>query len=606
MQWYRRRSGSRIALLLVCLGLSTVTAHAAEVLSGPILTMDPNGRTPLAGVVELETDEAVQTQLTITDGTDLWTVQFPEAALLHYLPVLGLKPDRTYTVDVNLIPGGRVGTVFATTPPLPADFPTLLTVVSDPFAMEPGFTLIDCMRRANDDVRPDYTVMVDNTGEVVWYTTHCFSSGRQLANGNILYRNGADVIEMDFLAKQQRLTLQVPGLGLHHDLLRTPHGTYLSLDRQLIDVPSFPTSETDPAAPWAPATLRDDSVVEFLPDGALRKEWPEYDMIDPERIGYASLNTVGGGFDWTHSNAVHYRFADDLIMVSVRHQDAVIAFSRETGTLEWILGPHENWAPEFQQYLLHPTGSGFQWQYHQHAPMWTGSGTILLFDNGNFRASPFDGQTPDPNNTSFSRGVEFDINTQNMNIRQMWQYGEGLTEPIFSFFISDADWMETTDNRLMTFGGISYVGGVSTVDLGLGTNHVRVIETTNDATPVVVFELWAYDPAGGRIAAYRSERFQGFYPATYIKAPNGVGNSLRLVKGPGSVAMTWAVSAVDSSHDAAGHYIVYAGSSSNAGFAMLESSAFQQLDTDHEAGTVTFFKIVAANVNGTSGDEPAP
>jgi hypothetical protein len=70
--------------------------------------------------------------------------------------------------------------------------------------------------------------------------------------------------------------------------------------------------------------------------------------------------------------------------------------------------------------------------------------------------------------------------------------------------------------------------------------------------------------------------------------------------------MTWAVSAVDSSHDAAEYYIVYAGASSNAGFAMLESSAFQQLDTDHEAGTVTFFKIVAANVNGTSGDEPAP
>ena len=605
MRIHQLRSVSRVALGFAALVASAVSVHAVEVVSGPTLTMDPNNRTPFAGVVELETDEAVQAQLTITDGNDLWTVQFPSASLQHYLPVLGLKADRTYTVDIDLVPGGRVGTVFATTPPLPADFPTLLTTVSNPAEMEPGYTFIDCMRRAGGDTRPQYTVIVDNTGTVVWYTTRCPLGARQLPNGNILHRNGAEVLEMDLLGNQTRLTLEFPGLGLHHDLLRTPHGTYLSLDRQLVDVAEFPTSDTDPDAPTAPATLLDDSVVEFLPDGTLRREWPHVDMIDPTRIGYLSLTSNRGGWDWTHSNAVHYRLEDDSIIVSVRHQDAVIKFSRETGNLEWILGPHDNWSPEFQQYLLQPTGTGFRWQFHQHAPMWTGSGTILLFDNGNFRASPFDGNTPMPDDQSFSRGVEFDISTQNMHIRQVWEYGEDIAEQVYSAFISDADWMETTGNRLVTFGGISYVDGVSSVDLGLGEFHLRIIETTNDVVPVKVFELWAYDP-GGRIIAYRSERIQGLYPAVYIKAPNGVGSTLRAEKVSGLAMLSWAVPSVDSEHDAAEYYMVYSAASPGAGFTMLDSTAYQGLETDHEAGTVTFFKIVSANTNGTSGDEPAP
>ena len=510
---WKSRCASRITLTLAAIVLSSITAHAVQVVSGPTLTMDPNQQTPLAGVVELETDVAVGAQLTITHGAEIRTVQFPNPVTQHYLPVLGLQADRTYTVDVDLIPGGHVGTVFATTALLPADFPTLTTVVSDPLNMEPGYTLIDCMRREKLDPRPNYTAIVNSAGAVVWYTTICISAGRQLPNGNILYRSGLDsVIEMDLLANQNYQALAIPGIGLHHDLLRTPHGTYLSLDRQLVNVSDFPTSETDPLAPTAPATLRDDSVVEFLPDGTLRKEWPLVDMLDATRIGYLSLDQTGGGLDWTHANAVNYRADDDSIIVSMRHQDAVIKFSRRTGALEWILGPPENWSPAFQPYLLQPTGPGFRWQYHQHAPMWTGSDTLLLFDNGNFRASPFDGTTPDTDEDSFSRGVEYSIDTQNMQVSQVWEYGENSPERLFSSFISDADWQETTGNRLLVFGGVTFVDGAASMGLGLGERHTRIIEVTDDVTPVKVFELWAHDPTGGRISTYRGERIAGLYP----------------------------------------------------------------------------------------------
>ena len=593
----------RVVPSIAVIALGTVTAHAVEVISGPTLTMDPNFRTPLAGVVSFQTDVAVEVHLTISYGSDIQTVQFPSATQ-HDLPVLGLKADRTYAVDIELIPGGRAGTVYATTSPLPSDFPTLTTVVSDPRRMEPGYTLIDCMRRSNDDNRPQYTAIVDSEGDVVWYTTHCFAAARQLRNGKLLYRSGSDAVEMDMLANQVRLPLEVPGVGLHHDFLKTPHGTYLSLDRQRVAVTDFPTSETDAGAPTAPTILRDDSVVEFLPDGTLRREWPLVEMLDLTRIGYLSLRETRDGFDWTHSNAVDYRAEDDSIIVSVRHQDAVIKFSRATGELGWILGPHDNWSPEFQQYLLHPSGGDFRWQFHQHAPMWTGSGTLLLFDNGNYRASPFDGTTPKTNAESFSRGVEYDINPKNMRVRQVWAYGEDIPERLYSSFISDADWLERTKNRLLTFGGVSFVDGVATADLGMGSTHARIVEVTRRKRPITVFELWAHDPAGGRIAAYRAERIPSLYPFVDRKAPRRV-RGLRMRKADGLAMMSWSAPGVDSEHDTAEHYMVYGSASPTAGFEMLESTAEQEFQTDYEAGKVTFFKIVAANTTGTSGDEPA-
>jgi len=291
--------------------------------------------------------------------------------------------------------------------------------------------------------------------------------------------------------------------------------------------------------------------------------------------------------------------------VSVRHQDAVIKFSRETGNLQWILGPHDNWPPEYQPFLLHPTGTPFRWQFHQHAPMWTATGALVLFDNGNFRASPFDGTTPTPDDQSFSRGVEFEIDEDNMLVQQVWEYGENIAEPIYSHFISDADWLPTTGNVLMTFGGTSYVDGVSGVDLGFGTLHTRIVEATRDVVPVRVFELAAYDPSGGRITAYRSERIPDLYPTQYVKAPNGVGNSLRMDKVSGLPELFWTASTVDSEHDAADHYRIYSSSSTAAGFAILESTAFT---ANHAggAGTLVFYKLVAGNIAGTSGDEPVP
>jgi arylsulfate sulfotransferase len=599
------RAASRTVFIVAILLIPSFSVNAVEVLQGPTLTMDPFGLAPLAGVVELTTDVPVQVELMVNDGTDLWTVSFPDAREEHYLPVLGLKPDRTYTIDVELVPGGSAGSLLAVTGPLPDDFPVVMAAVSDPPRMEPGYTLLDCFRRGQGDARPQYAMIVDSAGDVVWYSTVCVFGTRQLANGNLFYLNDPYAREVSLLGNEtQRVELLDPGTGLHHDLVQTPLGTYLSLTRESVVIQDFPTSETDPAAPPATAPVTDDPVVEFLPDGTLRNEWFLTDMLHPTRIGYDSLVSRPEGFDWAHANAVIYDASDDSIIASLRHQDAVIKFSRATGDLVWILGPHENWPPEFQPYLLHPVGSSFVWQFHQHAPMITGDGTLVLFDNGNRRASPFDGTAPVPDNENFSRGVEYQIDEDTMHVRQVWEYGENIAERLYSSFICDADWLQATGNVLMTFGATSYTGGVSSSDLGLGSLYTRVVEATRDPVPEAVFDLLVYDP-GGRITTYRSERIPSLYPQQPGKSPNGVGVTLRANKVSGLTELTWMPSPVDAAHDAAQYYAVYVSSSPDAGFSIFDTTA----QTDMQVGIgaqIEFYKIVAANPAGTSGDEPAP
>ncbi len=354
------RSSSSKWIALVAFVLSSLPSMAVDIIVGPTLTMDLHGRTPLAGVVQLVTATPAQAGLSIAGNGDSWTVTFPGLNEVHFLPVYGLKSDRVYSVEL-LLDGVASGQMMAVTPPLPADFPTLSVNVSDPNAMEPGFTLLDCFGRGSSDPRPGYTIIVDDLGEVVWYSkVVCCGDCEQLQNGNLFnfhQSTGAapGAWEHDLLGVQHSdVTLEDPGTQLHHDLERTPMGTFVSLTHFSVEIDDFPTSETDPNAPTALTLVRDEPVVEFLPDGTLRDWWLLTDMLDSTRIGYNSLRSSPEGVDWVHTNAVTYDPSDDSFIVSSRHQDAVFKFSRATGDLVWILGPPENWSTEFQPFLLAP------------------------------------------------------------------------------------------------------------------------------------------------------------------------------------------------------------------------------------------------------------
>jgi hypothetical protein len=550
---------STLTLIVTCLILllGSPPAWSVTVTSTPTLTMNPNGTSPLAGVIRLSTDLPARATLVVSDGKETRTIEFAEFKTDFSLPLLGLKPDKRYTVELRLTDQNNQQhnispALQATTDPLPDDFPEIKVLVSKPGLMEPGYTMMARFIRAGgdreitlagfgtglskqtlsdwmcwavgwamecgSDTDSTYTIIVDNAGEVVWYSSLGDITNYQLEDGTLLYWTDSDVIVIDMLGNEvRRITLDDPGTGLTHDLFPTTNQTFLSATIQQAEIKDFPTSDTDPNASRKTAKVEDNPIVEFDSEGNLLNIWPLVEMLDTTRIGYNSLDVRplpdALGHDWAHVNSVIHDPRDDSIIISLRHQDALVKFSRTTGDLIWILGPHANWSAEFQPFLLTPVGEPFEWLYHQHAPTITPSGTILVFDNGNFRASPFDGNNKIRNRQNYSRAVEYAIDEDNMQVRQVWEYGKNIAKPLYAGHISDANWMNTTGNVLITFGGTSFTGGVRNSELGLGAVSTRIIEVTHDTPATKVFDILAFDPAKhARIQVYRSERIPDVYP----------------------------------------------------------------------------------------------
>ena len=141
--------------------LTSTFAWSIEVTEGPGLTMDPNGVTPLAGVVVLTTDVPTRATLTISDGTGSRVREFAEFRTEHYLPILGLKPDNSYSLQVAVTDQSDESLIMtslpaAVTAPPPPDFPDIDILVSDPSRMEPGYTLLDKFTRGKPGTPDSY------------------------------------------------------------------------------------------------------------------------------------------------------------------------------------------------------------------------------------------------------------------------------------------------------------------------------------------------------------------------------------------------------------------------------------------------------------------
>ncbi len=506
---------------------------------------NPNPTVPLAAILHIETSEPTRISIDVSGAAYPTHAEFAEPRSIHDLPVVGLAPGKTNSIVVTV--EGTTHKKESTTltfdaAPLPADFPPLEVTVSNPSSMEPGLTLFNVFQFDSQHVGvvvpQGWLVIVNAAGEVVWYHHPPVVPGeaRRLRNGHLLYEySHLGLVEIDLLgnpaAQWQASALGIPVLPgaipiktatMHHDVAEMPNGHFLTLSTDDVAVPEYPTSEIDSQAPLGKATVIVDKVVEFDRQGTIINEWRMSDIIDLHRIGYDSLSPFwdvfypgheGGTKDWSHANAIQYSQEDDSIVVSLRNQDAVVKFSRATGKPTWILAPPTNWKSPWHELLLSPA-SQMEWPYHQHAPQLGPNGSILLFDNGNYRASPYDVRIAAKEN--HSRVVEFRIDENAMTVTQQWFYGGPDTEIFYSPFLGEADWMPTTGNILITDGGrVNDDFGAPSDAILLGHKWARIVEVTREAKPRKVLELKikAADPTGfGGWSVYRAERIPGLYP----------------------------------------------------------------------------------------------
>lgn len=433
----------------------------------PNIILNPYEISPLTALVMFETNDYVSPMVTVVGKSEktTYTHTFKESKT-HYLEILGLYPD--YNNEVIISYGDVTKKIYIQTGKLPNNFvmPSSIYKDEDKLDNELYFYTPSSI---------GYTCAYDINGDVRWYLTESFIwEINRLRNGNLLlstdklvnnpyYTTG--LYEMNMLGKIY-FEYNIDG-GYHHDYYEMPNGNILVLSNN-----------------FANGTVEDYIVELDLRDGSIVKKFDLTDIL-PMNEGESENSTT---YDWFHNNSVWYDEKSNSITLSGRHMDAVINISYDTGKLNWIIGDSTNYSSEWQKYFFKPIGDNFEWQWSQHSAKITPDGYVFIFDNGNNK-SKIKEKYVDASN-SYSRGVMYKIDTVNMTIEQIWEYGKERGSDFYSPYISNVLYLEE-NHFVVHSGGIVKVNGIpSNYPAGLSNEEVSLkSDTVELLNNEVIYEL---------------------------------------------------------------------------------------------------------------------
>ncbi len=434
----------------------------------PNVILNPYGTSPLTALVLFKTEKMEEVKVTIEgkDENTTFTHSFSKAKE-HYLPIYGLYADTQNKVIIEI--GEEKKELTIKTDKLPDNMvlPESVNAVKDKLGNELYFYTPSSM---------GYTCAYDVNGDVRWYlTNYALWKIDKLKNGHLLvsterlinspyYMTG--LYEMDLLGKIY-YEYSLEG-GYHHDYYEMENGNLL------ISSDNFNSGD---------GTVEDYIVEMDRKTGKIVKKYDLKDILN-EKDGQSEN---WSSYDWFHNNSVWYDKKTNSITLSGRHMDAVINIDYKTGKLNWIIGDSTNWSKEYQKYFFKPVGDNFEWQWSQHAAMITPEGYVFLFDNGNNKSKNKE-EYVDASD-SYSRGVMYKINTKEMTIEQIFEYGKERGSEFYSPYISDVDYLDK-DHYIILSGGIVYKDGKnSNQPAGLGGYDKLVSDTVELKDGEVIFEM---------------------------------------------------------------------------------------------------------------------
>ena len=421
--------------------------------SGIATRVAPAPNAPLVAMVETFGDASGWVEVTATSGDHVIEVPRPaEISETHRIPVIGMRPNRDYEIEVEFFVADESVSVERTqftTPPLPEYYGDH-TLTIDAERAAPGYTIVEFDRLgqelAEGQLSSQHLVAYDNEGEVVWtYENTGALGGFELTprgTFNIFYwpfgtrevdfvgnvvgnwrpqPNDADasVIENEALfedidpeqvqfqgglAALQGRPGDAPPVGIvapwidlatiHHEAWPMPNGNTLTLSTTIHELTPEQRETFCPGDP-APFNAISDVAVEFQPDGTVVRTWDLWDAIDIDEFPGHELCVPAGIFaeenarDWNHANSVTYDPERDAIIISSRHTDQIVALDHLDAE-----GPQSS-----VRWIL---GAGATMPldgeptYFQHAVEVNPDGSIIVYDNGNSRpgTAPIDPASP--------------------------------------------------------------------------------------------------------------------------------------------------------------------------------------------------------------------
>ena len=436
-------------------------------LENPNVIVNPYGNSPLTALVIFETDNEEEVEVTIKgkDKNSTFTHTF-EATKEHYLPIYGLYADEENEVILEV--GDTKKVLKIKTDALPSNMALPTSVKADKSKL--GNDLYFFTPSSSG-----YTVAYDVNGDVRWYlTNYALWKIDRLENGNLLVSTERLVNSPYYMTGMYEMTLlgkivkeySLEG-GYHHDYYEMPNGNLL------VASDNFSSGTVE------------DYIVEI--DRETGNVVKTFDLTKILNKGDGK-NENWSQYDWFHNNSVWYDEKTNSVTLSGRHMDAVINLDYDSGELNWIIGDSTNWSEEYQKYFFTPVGDDFEWQWSQHAAMITPEGYVFILDNGNNKSKIESEYVPA--SKSYTRGVLYKIDTENMTIEQIWEYGKERGSSFYSPYISDVDYLDKNHYIVHSGGIVSVDGKPSNQPAGLTSGDVSLtsdtVELLNDQ---VIFEI---------------------------------------------------------------------------------------------------------------------
>ena len=277
---------------------------------------------------------------------------------------------------------------------VPSDFPFF-----EPIIMEDGIS--DGRIFLNNWIGTPYIMIFENDGTPYFYQrVEDRARDFKVQPTGIMTRRHIPLggfVGMDSSYTMTDLYQCVNGYGTdEHELHMTIDGHYflIALGQRQVDMSQLiPGGNPN-------ATVVDNHIQEFDENQNLVFEWLSYEHFDI--LDAVHENLQSGFIDYVHMNSIAIDY-DGHIITSSRHLSEVTKIHRETGDIIWRLGGENN------QFAFINDAYGLSYQ-HDARPVEGHPGRYTIFDNGNYHGP------------SFSRAVEFELDTDNMIATKVWEY----------------------------------------------------------------------------------------------------------------------------------------------------------------------------------------
>lgn len=445
-------------------------------LENPLVKYNVYGINPLSAVVCFKTEEEVAITVTVLGKKqpqgNIYHTFAP--AKVHVLPIVGLYSNYSNKVEIRAYRGdANVITI---------DVPDVFDGKNPIISMDTTAEYLQDNIIIVSPAGADLAVGYDYNGDARWHLNiACVFDLKRLKNGNIVigtdrllklpyYMSG--LYEMSMCGKIYK-EFRVPG-GYHHDSFEMEDGNLLILTEDL-------TSDT----------VEDMCILVDRQTGEILKTWDYKDFMP---VGYGRSGSWTEE-DWFHNNAVWYDKNTNSLTFSGRHVNSMVNIDFDSGKLNWVItdpavftDPEKEkcgWPQEFvDKYCFKPIGNNFGWQYEQHANVITPNGDVMCFDNHHWGTRDPEKYLPAKDN--YSRGVRYRINTKDMTIEQVWEYGKDRGADYFSPYICNVEYYNE-GHYMVHSGGIAYTkdGEPSeklgpAIDLEGGSLYAITVELDND------------------------------------------------------------------------------------------------------------------------------